>query len=72
MPCQAHEVKKPICGTFWGGGGWINENSVGLDLEKYIFRCPSAWLMGMSLMITFSTPKNREGGYLKCPAGLPR
>ena len=29
--------------TVWGGGAWTNGNSVGLDPEKRILRCPSAW-----------------------------
>ena len=56
MPSRAHEVKEPIFSTVWGGG-WINGNSVGLDPEKCILGCPSAWLMRMSFIIKFSTPK---------------
>ena len=33
MPYRAHEVKKPIFSTVWGG---TNGNSVGLDPEKCI------------------------------------
>ena len=57
MPSWAHEVKEPIFGTVWGGGGWTNGNSVGLDPEKRILGCPSAWLIRNSLIIEFSTPK---------------
>ena len=58
MPCRAHEVKKPIFGTlFGGGGGWINGSSVSLDPEKHILGCPNAWLMRIRLIIEFSTPK---------------
>ena len=56
MPYRAHEVKKPIFGTVWGGGG-VNGNSVGLDPEKHILGCPSAWMMRIRLIIEFSTPK---------------
>ena len=56
MPCRAHEVKKPIFGTVLGGGG-VNRNSDGLDPEKHILGCPSAWLMRIRLIIEFSTPK---------------
>ena len=57
MPCRAHEVKKPIFGTVWGG--WINGNSVGLDPEKRILGCPSTLLIKNKLIIQFSTPKLR-------------
>ena len=56
MPYRAHEVKKPIFSTVWGGGG-INGNSVGLDPEKCILGCPSAWLMRIRLIIELSTLK---------------
>ena len=55
MPYRAHEVKKPIFSTVWGGG--TNGNSVGLDPEKCILGCPSAWLMRIRLIIQLSTPK---------------
>ena len=57
MPSWAHEVKEPIFSTVWGGGVWINGNSVGLDPEKRILGCPSAWLMRTKLMMEFSAPK---------------
>ena len=56
MPSRAHVVKEPIFSTVWGGG-WINGNSVGLDPEKCILGCPSALLMGIRLIIEFSTLK---------------
>ena len=57
MPSRAHEVKEPIFSTVWGGGGWINGNSVGLDHEECILGCLSAWLMRIRLIIELSTPK---------------
>ena len=42
--------------TVWGWG-WINGNSVGLDTEKHILGCSSAWLMRIRLTIEFSTRK---------------
>ena len=36
------------------GGGGVNGNSVGLDPENCISRCPSAWLMRIRLIIEFS------------------
>ena len=56
MHSRAHVVKKPIFSTVWGGG-WINGNSVGLDPEKCILGCPSAWLMRIRLKIELSNPK---------------
>ena len=56
MPSRAHVVKEPIFSTVWGGG-WINGNSVGLDPEKCILGCPSAWLMRIRLKIELSNPK---------------
>ena len=56
VPCRAHKVKKPICGTLFLGW-WMNGNSVGLDPEKCISGWPSAWLMGTRLIIDLSTPK---------------
>ena len=56
MLCRPHKVKKTFFGTVLGGG-WINGNSVGLDPEKGILGCPGAWLMGIRLIIQFSTPK---------------
>ena len=56
MPSRAHEVKKPIFSTVLGGGG-TNGNSVGLDPEKCILGCPSAWLVRIRLIIDLSTPK---------------
>ena len=56
MPSRAREVKEPIFSTGWGGG-WINGNSVGLDPEKRILGCPSAWLIRIRLIIELSTPK---------------
>ena len=61
MPYRAHEVKKPIFGTVLGGGGGggggASGNSVGLDPEKRILGCPSAWWMRIRLIIELSTPK---------------
>ena len=37
VPCWAHEVKKPIFGTFLGGGEGLNEMFAGLDPETRIF-----------------------------------
>ena len=59
MPYRAHEVKKPIFGTVLGGGG-ASGNSVGLNPEKRILGCPSAWLMRIELIIELSTPKLGE------------
>ena len=56
MPCRAHEMKEPIFGTVLERG-WINGNSVGLDPEKCVLGCPSALLMGIRLIIEFSTLK---------------
>ena len=56
VPCRAQEMKKPIFGTVRGRGE-INGNSVGLGPEKRIFGCPSAWLMGISLINESSTLK---------------
>ena len=56
MPCWAHKVKKPIFPSVFGWG-WINGNSVGLDPEKHILGCRSAWLMRIRLIIEFSIPK---------------
>ena len=56
MPSRAHEVKELIFSTVWGGE-WINGNSVGLDPEKCILRCPSACLMRIRLIIELSNPK---------------
>ena len=56
MPSWAHEMKEPIFGTVLEGG-WINGSSVALDPEKCFLGCPSAWLMRMSFIIKFSTPK---------------
>ena len=56
MPCRAHEMKEPIFGTVLERG-LMNGNSVGLDPEKCVLGCPSAWLMRMSFIIKFSTPK---------------
>ena len=57
MPYRAHEMKKPIFGTVWGGGGLGNRNSVGLDPEKRILECRSAWLTKIRGVIEFSTLK---------------
>ena len=57
MPYRAHEVKKPFFGTLWGGGG-ANGNSVGLEPEKWILGCPSAWLQRIRLIIKFGIPKS--------------
>ena len=40
----------------------MNGNSVGLDPEKRILGCPSAWLMRNRLIIELSTPKIGGGG----------
>ena len=69
--CRAHEVKKPIFGTAFLGGG-MNGESVGLDPEKRILGWPSAWLIGTRLIIEFSSPESGWGWCLKCPAGLTR
>ena len=60
VPCRAQEVKKSIFGTF--GGGWMNGSSVGLDPQKRILGCPSAWLMRIRLVTELSTPKIWGGG----------
>ena len=54
--CQGTAYSVPIV---WkrGEGGWINVNSVGLDPEKRVLGCPSAWLMRNRLIIESSTPK---------------
>ena len=50
MPSRAYDVKKPIFDTVWGGR-WRNGKSVGLDPEKCILGCLSAWLMSNRLII---------------------
>ena len=54
VPCRAHEVKKTHVQHCFFLGGWLNGNSVGLDPGKGILGCPSAWLMGIRLIIEFS------------------
>ena len=55
MPCRAYDVTKPIFGTV-SGGLWINGSYVGLDREKRILGCRSAWLLRIRLMIERSIP----------------
>ena len=72
VPCRAHEAKKPIFGTVWGGEG-RNGTFVGLDPVKRILGCPSAWLLRIRLTVEFSTPK--LGGWVPevpCRAHEPK